>query len=870
MRHQDRSVRCRTYTYGRLAILELLSRRQTSTCVGYENALAGKVSRPPILRRALNGTVATQITHCGITPGWYEMISSFVERFLSTDGFMPHGMCYQWQPRVLLLHVISDGFISLAYLSISCMLLHFVYRRIDLRHKWIFLCFAIFIVACGFTHAMEVWTIWHPAYWISGGMKLITALASVSTAILLIAYFPNALRLPSPSAIQAARLEIERELIERVRAEEGLRRLDGILENSVADRIEQLEALNRTLVEDSARSAIAADAAGLGFWTFDVAANALQWDESMFRLYGLQASESKEPGALLESRARLAYHARFKQGAADAPASGRDYDVESRVVHPNGVIRYLKAVARITRDAEGRAIRMLGVTFDITERKHADEQFRLAIESAPTGMLLMDLNGSIVLVNAQIEKLFGYPRSELLGRPIEMLLPERFRTMIPDFRKGLFTMPMAGARDLYGLRKDGFEVPIEIGLNSLLTSGKGVVLSSIVDLSQRFEMDRIRNEFVSTVSHELRTPLTSIRGSLGLLQSGAMGALSENASEMVAIAYKNSGRLVRIINDILDIGTIDAGKLTLQMSSVLLGELLEQSVEANAGFAEKCEVRFVLEPVSANDRVTADPDRLMQVVANLLSNAAKFSLPGAEVRIRVRSGSTTMRIEVEDSGAGIPEAFKAHIFEKFAQADASATRRFEGTGLGLSIARKLVEAMGGSIGFNSVVDQGTVFYVELPRISAAPAMLRAVQLSETAAHKVLLTLASTTEGGTSAIVPKLLYVEDDEDLISVIRAALAGRVEVVPARNLREAERLLEEQEFGLVILDQSLPDGSGISLVDLISGYPGHLVPIIILCAADVPHDAYGKVAAVLIKSQVSAAQVATTILSYLTPPGV
>jgi len=766
------------------------------------------------------------------------MISSFVERFLSTDGFMPHGMCYQWQPGVLSLHVISDVFISLAYLSISCTLLLFVHRRIDLRHKWIFLCFAVFIVACGVTHAMEVWTIWHPTYWISGGIKLITALASVSTAILLIRYFPAALRLPTLLAIQNARLDIEREVIERVRA------------------------------EDSARSAIAADAAGLGFWTFDVAANELHWDESMFRLYGLQAAQGGEPDALRESRADLENHTRFKQGdAAAAPDSGRDYDTEIRAVHPNGVIRHLKAVARITRDAEGRAIRMLGVTFDITERKHADEQFRLAIEAAPTGMLLMDLRGSIVLVNAQVEKLFGYPRSELLGQPIEMLVPERLRANIPDFRHGLFNAPTAQAGDLYGLRRDGSEVPIEFGLNPLRTSAGEFVLSSIVDVSQRLQIDRIRNEFVSTVSHELRTPLTSIRGSLGLLQSGAMGALPENAAAMVAIAYKNSGRLVRLINDILDIGTIDAGKLTLQMSIVPLAVLLQQSVEANAGFAEKCGVRFLLEPISAADRVMADPDRLMQVVANLLSNAAKFSPPGAEVLIRVRPGPATVRIEVEDSGAGIPEAFKAHIFEKFAQADASATRRSEGTGLGLSIARKLVEAMGGSIGFSSVVDQGTVFYIELPRIDAAPAMLRASQLSETAAHKVLVTLASSSS--TSAIVPRLLYVEDDEDLISVIRAALAGRVEIVPARNLRDAERLLREEEFGLVILDQSLPDGNGITLVDLIAEYAGHPVPIIILSAADVPQEAYGKVAAVLIKSQVSAAQVATTILSYLAPGG-
>jgi PAS domain S-box-containing protein len=481
----------------------------------------------------------------------------------------------------------------------------------------------------------------------------------------------------------------------------------------------------------------------------------------------------------------------------------------------------------------------------------------------------MDRNGSIVLVNAQIERLFGYPRLELLGRPIEMLVPDRLRANIPDFRKGSFSVPAARTVDLYGLRKDGSEVPIEIGLNPLPSSEGEFVLSSIVDVSPRLEIDRIRSEFVSTVSHELRTPLTSIRGSLGLLESGAMGALPENAAAMVTIAYKNSGRLVRLINDILDIGTIDAGKLTLQMSTVPLAVLLQQSAEANAGFAEKCGVRFLLEPVSANDRVIADPDRLMQVVANLLSNAAKFSPPGAEVVIRVRSAPATMRIEVQDSGAGIPEEFKAHIFEKFAQADASATRRFEGTGLGLSIARKLVEAMGGSIGFTSEVDHGTIFYVELPRIDTAPTTLRAAQLSETAAHKVLFALANSAEMGASVTVPKLLYVEDDDDLISVIRAALAGRVQIVPARTLQDAELLLREQEFGLVILDQSLPDGNGIALVDMIARHAGHLVPIIVLSAVDAPHDVYRKVAAVLIKSQVSAAQVATTILSYLAPTG-
>jgi PAS domain S-box-containing protein len=772
------------------------------------------------------------------------MIGSFASRYFSTDGFMPHGMCYQWQPAILALHVIADGTISLAYLSISCTLLYFVRRRIDLAHKWIFLCFATFIIACGVTHAMEIWTIWNPTYWLSGAIKVITALSSAATAALLIVYFPSALRLPTPSAMQNARLDMEREIGERIRAEEDLRRLS---------------------IEEGARSAIAADAAGLGFWTFDVATHVLHWDESMFRLYGITASEGEEPEVLRTSRAHLIGFSGLEQGRSDANSDGRDYDTEFRAVHPTGVARHLKAVARITRDTDGRAVRMLGVTFDITERKRADEQFRLAIEAAPTGMLLMDLNGVILLVNAQIEKLFGYPRSELLGRPIESLIPERFRANIPDFRKGLFSDPAASLQEVHALRKDGSELPVEMRLNPLATSEGEFVLSSIVDLSQRLEIDRIRNDFISTVSHELRTPLTSIRGSLGLLQAGAMGTLPIQAAEMVAIAYKNSGRLVRIINDILDIGAIDSGKLILQIGIVPLAELLQQSVEANAGFAEKCEVRLLLETVSPADRVFADPNRLMQVMVNLLSNAAKFSPPGGDVWIRVRHGESSARIEVEDSGAGIPEAFKVHVFEKFAQADASATRRYEGTGLGLNISRKLVEAMGGSIGFYAAADHGTVFYVDLPRRDAAPAMLRATQLSETAAYKLLLTLASSTVAGTGAVIPRLLYVEDDEDLISVIRAALVGRVEIVAAHSLRDAERLLREEHFGLVVLDQWLPDGNGITLIDRIASNGGRPIPIIVLSVADVSSDVYDKVAAVLIKSQVSAAQVATTILAYL-----
>jgi PAS domain S-box-containing protein len=628
----------------------------------------------------------------------------------------------------------------------------------------------------------------------------------------------------------------------------------------------QSEALLQQRIE---RFSVASSAAGFGFWDFDPVTHSLRWDDQMFQLFGRSRSEGKPPDVLMAESLHPDDSARSGRELTDTLSGIRPFDTEFRIVHPNGAVRYLKSAARITSGAHQGAPRMFGVSFDITERKLADEQFRMAIEAAPTGMLLMSRTGCIVLVNAEIENLFGYTRAELLGQRIEMLVPERFREGHPGFRQGFFSAPNARAmgkgRDLYGLRKDGSEMPVEIRLTPLQITAREFVLSSIIDLTQRREMDRMRSDFISTVSHELRTPLTSITGALGLVQSGAMGTLPDKAAAMVRIAYKNSGRLARIINDILDIGKLEAGQLSLQMVSVPLADLLQQSIEANLGYAEKCAVRFLLDDCPDNARVQADPDRLMQVVGNLLSNAAKFSPAGADVLIRVVTGMTHMRVEVEDSGPGIAEEFKRRIFEKFTQADSSATRGFEGTGLGLSIARGLVESMGGTIGFTSVVGQGSTFFLELRRGESLATEDRITPPSGIAARQVLLDTTGAADGSTTVIVPKGLHVEDDEDLINVIRANLDGRVAFVTAASLREAERLLGEERYDLIVLDPSSPDGNGLSLVDRIVGLVGHSMPIVILSGAEAPRDMRQKVAAVLVKSKASAGQIAATLLSNL-----
>src|SRR5581483_11097970 len=180
-------------------------------------------------------------------------------------------------------------------------------------------------------------------------------------------------------------------------------------------------------------------------------------------------------------------------------------------------------------------------------------------------------------------------------------------------------------------------------------------------IAHRGEMDRLKREFISTVSHELRTPLTSIRGSLGLVDAGVLGALPEKARAMVKIAHHNSERLVRLINDILDVEKIESGKLEVQMADVAVAALLREALEHNAPYGEKYQVRFVLESAPEDAQVRADGDRLIQVLANLLSNAAKFSPPGATVRVRASHSGAMIRVEVQDSGMGIPEAFRGRI-----------------------------------------------------------------------------------------------------------------------------------------------------------------------------------------------------------------
>ncbi len=240
------------------------------------------------------------------------------------------------------------------------------------------------------------------------------------------------------------------------------------------------------------------------------------------------------------------------------------------------------------------------------------------------------------------------------------------------------------------------------------------VAGTNLDITARKEMEQVKNEFVATVSHELRTPLTAIVGALGLLRQEAAGKLSAGASVFLTMAQQNSDRLAALIDDILSIEKIESGSLDLRLAPVPVGPLLERAVSLNTPYARKFEVRLELCKPLPEVSVTGDADRLLQVMANLLSNAAKFSPAGATVSVACTVQNDTVRVAVTDCGPGVPEDFRRRIFQKFAQADSGDTRQKGGTGLGLSICKAIVERLGGTIGFGPAPDGGTTFHFDLP------------------------------------------------------------------------------------------------------------------------------------------------------------
>lgn len=492
--------------------------------------------------------------------------------------------------------------------------------------------------------------------------------------------------------------------------------------------------------------------------------------------------------------------------------------------------------------------------------QNSEQRFRSAMENAPIGMAMVDLSGRFMAVNQALSDLLGYTREELLRTDFQTLThPDDL-----DEDLGLMSRILLGETHAYQMEKRYYHkngrliwALLSVSLVRETEGKPKYYISQIQDVTERREMERMKNEFISLVSHELRTPLTSIRGSLGLIEGTMLADLPEKAVKLISLAHKNVERLILLINDILDLDKLASGQMRFDLKRENLADLIEQSIEANQAYADRFKVRLVLsQPVDPAIFVHTDAGRLAQVMANLLSNAAKYSPEGADVVVTAKLLGAKVRILVVDEGPGIDKAFQAHIFEKFSQADSSITREKGGTGLGLHISKEMMENMNGEIGFYVGESRGTTFWIDVP-VDAGPAK------EEPAVKSAVPLPAERADAPDKTVV--ILHVEDDEDFYGLLSAALEGKAQMVNAATFEEARRALQQNVYSLVVLDIGLPGESGLRLLDVVHCLPDGRAPVIILSAWEAPEYVKDKVLACLVKSRVPEKEVVRIIEFYI-----
>ncbi len=617
------------------------------------------------------------------------------------------------------------------------------------------------------------------------------------------------------------------------------------------------------------------------------------------------------------------------------------------------------------------------------ERRRAEsqlDQFKATLDQTHDSIFIIDpVTRRFSYVNQGATRNTGYSAAELIRMtPLELNpeLDEALRRVQPHGVEGTKLRPTGRFRPLLEpaitgetpvvvyetnhTHKDGHDIPVEVLLQHIAHQGEPPTTIAVVrDISERKRVGRLQAEFVSTVSHELRTPLTSIRGALGLVAAGVTGPLTEETKEYVEIALSNSERLVRLINDILDIEKIQSGKIEFRLQAMDLAVLVEHALAANQPSAVAANVSLALISGLPQVEVVIDPDRFAQVMSNLISNAVKYSPPGASVELSVERIPDRVRISVRDHGPGIPEAFRSRIFQRFAQADTSTTRQKGGTGLGLSISKAIVEQMRGRISYEPAPGGGTRFLVDLPwlepisraattsapdtrglvceydpavyrlnqpmlvsggfTVDVTPTLERARRLlavhryvaitldlaladgdGVTLIHElraaeatrqtpiVVISGSNRALGQSGVLVsdvilkpfdeeqlivavrravatcdkpnPRLLHVEDDEDIRRIVKKTLPSDWVVVGAGSVLAAKEALDAAPFDIVLLDLSLPDGWGDELIGRVGS-----ARVIIFSAIDASPDVSRRVTAALVKTRSSSGDVRDLLLSLV-----
>jgi PAS domain S-box-containing protein len=633
---------------------------------------------------------------------------NFLKQLFGSGLYMPHGFCYLWNSKLVWLHVISDSLIALSYFAIPAVLLWFVKKRRDLPFNWMFLLFGTFIIACGMTHLMEVWNLWHGDYWLSGGIKAITAAASVLTTVMLVRVAPKALALPGLEQLLQSKTALERQVSD-LRDEE----MKGLVrEAAYRDQAALLD-----LTHDA-------------IFVRDMQSRITYWNRASEHLYGWHFVEIA--GKVSYDFLGTEFPKPLAEIEAQIVASG---SWEGELVHHtrDGTAVIVSSRWALERDSEGNPSGILESNRDITGSREMEKQFATLLETAPDAMVVVDAKGTIKLINAQTERLFGYAREELIGQQMEVLIPHRFRSAHAVHRDRYAQSPHARAMsvglELYGLRKDGGEFPVEISLSPLQT-GEGILVSSTIrDVSLRREacakieklndalkqkvhdLDGLNKEmetFSYSVSHDLRAPLRHIDGFARILAEEHAAALSAEAKHHLEHIVTATNRMGALIDDLLSLGRV--GRREMSLREAQLDDLVRQAVTDLPPGTENRTIEWKIGPLG---EAVCDAGLVRLVFSNLLSNAVKFTRTRTKARVEVGKcfQNGTLAYFIRDNGVGFDAKYADKLFGVFQRLHSQ--QDFEGTGVGLATVRRIVQRHGGDVWAESELGVGTTFFFTL-------------------------------------------------------------------------------------------------------------------------------------------------------------
>jgi PAS domain S-box-containing protein len=622
------------------------------------------------------------------------------------------------------------------------------------------------------------------------------------------------------------------------------------------------------LQETTDRLALALNSGAIGCWQWDIQQNILVWDDRMYELYGYLENPNSHMAYEIWSKAIHPDDRNVTENLLQEAVLGRaEYDCEFRVIHPDRSTHFIKAYGKIDRDAQGNAKSMVGVNFDVSDRKQAEialllseDRFRRMFDSGVVGMLFADFQGHIIDANERFLEMVGYTREEFQSGSIDWMAMTPPEYLAKDYA----CMEILSAhrqidpweKEYY--RKDGSRVSILIGA-ALLQGEHDETICVILDISDRKQAEahllqanaellratKLKDEFLANMSHELRTPLNSILGLSESLQEEVFGLLNESQVRAIATVESSGEHLLSLINDILDLSKISSGMMELDIASVSVNNLCNSSLIFIKQQAFHKRIQVVSNIPPHLNKINIEERRIKQVLINLLTNAVKFTPNEGQISLLVAVGSgdtwqgeatipqrlrdmnsPMIVFQVVDTGIGIASEDLRRLFQPFVQVDSALNRQYEGTGLGLALVKQMVELHGGQVMAESEVGKGSCFTVALP-YDLSPPSASEFEPTTTSSRPLVV-------NPENAIAPLILLAEDNEANIQTFTAYLTAiNYRIIVAKNGEEAVSMAKANSPDIILMDVQMPIMDGLEATKQIRLDPNLInTPIIALTA--------------------------------------